>query len=60
VSAKRCWMDCGVTLQPVPPWWQVEQLRPLVPSDRKNGLLRSMRCVLNVAEVPVALGKSIE
>src|SRR4051812_35860187 len=58
VSSKRCRIDSGVTLHPVRAWWQVEQLRPLLPYDLKNGLFRSIRCVLYVAEAPLALGRT--
>src|SRR5262245_16920401 len=46
------------TVQPSPGWWQVEQLRPLVPRLWKNGPVRSTWPVaLKVLRTPMALGK---
>ncbi len=43
-------------VQPSSGWWQLTQLRPLLPSSRKNGLRRSMKpLLLIVTATPLSL-----
>jgi hypothetical protein len=42
VEAKSVVLAAGVMLMPCAAWWQVAQVRPLVPSDWKKDVLSSM------------------
>src|SRR5262245_34095493 len=62
VWSNRRWINSGVTVIPASGTWQLEQERPLVPSDWKNGLLGSLSGppeALMVREKPKRFGTRI-